>query len=173
MVVDRQVHIFPAPAGLALADPAAGDPVTDPIELAELLDVDVDDLAGRGAFIAADRLGRLESGKPIEAQPFEDAADGGRRNPDFRGDLLAGVVLPRKASTLSQAAGPVWLGDERGRDERSCKPATPSARNRATHLATVFGVAWNARAAAAFDEPPSITLRAIASRPLGVTEAFL
>ena len=77
--------------------------MTDPIELAELLDIDVDDLAGRGAFIAADRLGRLESGKPIEAQPFEDAADGGRRNPDFRGDLLAGVALP--AQSLNPFAG--------------------------------------------------------------------
>ena len=53
------------------------------------------------------------------------------------------------------------------------KPAAPSARNRATHLATVFGVVLNWRAAAAFDEPPSMTLRAIASRPLGVREAFL
>ena len=126
MVVDRQVHIFPAdPTGLALADLAAGDPVADPIELAELLDVDVDDLARGGALIAADRLGRLESGKPIEAQPFEDAADGGRRNPDFRGDLLAGAPRLRKASTLSQAAGPVWLGDERGRDERSSSRPCP------------------------------------------------
>jgi hypothetical protein len=79
----------------------------------------------------------------------------------------------RKASTLAHRAGAAWLGDERGRDERSCKPATPSARNRAAHLATVFGVVWNARAAAAFDEPPSITLRAIAPRPRGVREAFL
>src|SRR5580698_9045904 len=75
--------------------------------------------------------------------------------------------------TLSHVASGVWPGDEWGRDGRSCKPAAPSARNRATHLATVFGVVWNARAAAAFDEPPSITLRAIASRPLGVSEAFL
>jgi hypothetical protein len=58
-----------------------------------------------------------------------------------------------------------WLGDERGRDERSCKPTTPSARKRSTHLATVFGVVSNWRAAAAFDKRPSITLRAIASRP--------
>ena len=34
--------------------------MTDPIELAELLDVDGEDLAGGGAFIAADRLGRLQ-----------------------------------------------------------------------------------------------------------------
>jgi hypothetical protein len=79
----------------------------------------------------------------------------------------------RKASTLVQAASPVWLGDEWGRDERSCKPATPPRRKRATHLATVFDVVWNARAAAAFDRPPSITLRAIASRPFGVRAAFL
>ena len=104
MVVDRQMHIFPAnPAGVALADPVAGDPVTDPIELAELLDVDMDDLAGRGAFIAADRLGRLEPLQPIEAQAFEDATDGGDRDADFRGDLLAGVALP--AQSLNPFAG--------------------------------------------------------------------
>jgi hypothetical protein len=57
----------------------------------------VDDLARGGAFVAADRLGRFESGKPIEAQPSENAADGGRRNPDFRGDLLAGVALPAQS----------------------------------------------------------------------------
>src|SRR5277367_1009985 len=72
------------------------------------------------------------------------------------------------------AAGvdPVWLGDERGFDERSCKPGTPSARKRPTDLATVFGVVLNWRAAAAFDRRPSITLRAIASRPFGVRDAF-
>jgi hypothetical protein len=46
MVVDRQMHIFPAdPSGLALARAVIGDAVADPIELAELFDVDVDDLA--------------------------------------------------------------------------------------------------------------------------------
>jgi hypothetical protein len=29
----------------------------------------------------------------------------------------------RKASTAAQKAGAVWLGDERGFDERPCKPA--------------------------------------------------
>ena len=45
-------------------------------------------------------------------------------------------------------------------------------RKRSTHLSTVLGVVWNRRAAAAFDRPPSITLRAIASRPFGVRDAF-
>ena len=129
------MHIFPAdPAGVALADPVAGDPVTDPIELTELLDVDGDDLAGRGAFIATDRLGRLERRQPIEAQAFEaqafeDATDGGGRDADFRGDRLAGVALP--AQSLNPFAGPrTWLGDASGREERSIKPARPSERQR-------------------------------------------
>ena len=61
MVVDRQMHIFPAdPSGLALACAIAGDAVTNAIEFAELLDVDVEDLAGSCAFVATDRLGRFE-----------------------------------------------------------------------------------------------------------------
>ena len=98
MVVDRQMHIFPAdPAGVALAGAVAGDPVTDPIELAQLLDVDVDDLARRGSFIAADRFGRLQRREPVEAEPLENTADGRRRNADLGGDLLAGMTLPAQS----------------------------------------------------------------------------
>jgi hypothetical protein len=68
--------------------------VTDAIELAELLDVEVDDLAWSSALIAADRLGRLEPGQTVEAQPFEDPGDRCRRNADCGGDLLAGAAPP-------------------------------------------------------------------------------
>jgi hypothetical protein len=54
----------------------------------------------------------------------------------------------RKAPTLAHAAGAIWLCDEPGRDERSCKPVAPSLRKRATHVAPVFGVTLNWRAAA-------------------------
>jgi hypothetical protein len=40
-------------------------------------------------------------------------------------------------------------------------------------LATVFAVVLNWRAAAALFKPPSVTLRTMASRPLGVRGAFL
>jgi hypothetical protein len=127
MVVDRQMHVLPSdPAGVALAVAVAGDPIADPIELAQLLDVDVDDLAWGGAFIAADRLGRLERRRAVL-----------RRN-RFRMRLTVAAETPtsaaicspvwrclRKASILAHVAGAVWLGDKRGRDERSCKPATP------------------------------------------------
>jgi len=64
------------------------------------------------------------------------------------------------------------LSNERGLEERSRKPSTPPARNRSTHLATVFGVVLNRRAAAALLSPAS-THRTMASRPFGVRGAFL
>ena len=72
----------------------------------------------------------------------------------------AAICLPvrrRPASTVGAWAGVAWLGDEWGLDERPRKASTPSAWNRSVHLETVFGVVWNARAAAAFDKPPSTT----------------
>jgi hypothetical protein len=62
------MHIFPAdPKGIALAGPVARDPMADPTELAQLLDVDVDDLASGCPFIATDRFGRLERRQAIKA----------------------------------------------------------------------------------------------------------
>ena len=89
----------------------------------------------------------------------------------------AAICLPvwrcrRKASIAVHVARGVWLGDERGLEERSRNPSTPSARKRLTHLATVFGVVLNSSAAPAWLRPPPTTLWTIASRPLGVKGAF-
>src|SRR5580704_2700831 len=73
----------------------------------------------------------------------------------------------------AQVEGGVWLADERGFEERSRNPSTPSPRKRPTHLATVFGVVLNRRAAAALLRPKSTTTRTISSRPFGVRRAFL
>lgn len=43
---------------------------------------------------------------------------------------------------------------EWGLEERSRNPSIPSARNRLTHLATVFGEVLNSSAAAAWVSPP-------------------
>ena len=80
-------------AAVALAGAVAGDAVADLIELAELFDVDVDQLARPLALVSAGRLGRLEGAQLVEAQALEDAADGGRRDADFGGDRLAGQAL--------------------------------------------------------------------------------
>src|SRR6266576_3384695 len=91
---------------------------------------------------------------------------------------LAAICLPvwrcrRNISIIVHVAGAVWLGNEWGLEERSRNPSPPSARKRLTHLATVFGVVLNWRAAAALFRPASTTLRTIASRPFGVRGAFL
>ncbi len=63
-IVDANMDVFPAGPSTTrtlIARPLsiARDPMTDPIELAELFDVDVDQFAGTVALIAPDRLGRL------------------------------------------------------------------------------------------------------------------
>jgi hypothetical protein len=45
-------------------------PVTDAIELAELLDIDVEDLAWVGVLITPHRLGRLERGQALMPNRF-------------------------------------------------------------------------------------------------------
>ena len=54
----------PTAAAVALAGAVAGDAVADPVEAAELLDVDVDQLAGLLALVAEHRRGRLQIAHP-------------------------------------------------------------------------------------------------------------
>ena len=84
VVIDRGVHVFVAHAGCVaggevLGAAAAVDPpaaaVTEP---ADLLDVDVDEFAGAGAFVAADELagGPVQPGQPVQTVPDEDGVHG-------------------------------------------------------------------------------------------------
>jgi hypothetical protein len=94
VIVDADVHVFPADAALiTLASAVAGDAVSDLIELTELFDVDVDQLAGMLALIAPHRLGGLERGEPIEPEPPQDAAYGSGRDRELASDLGPSVAL--------------------------------------------------------------------------------
>ena len=73
----------------------------------------------------------------------------------------------------AHVGGGVWFGDEWGLEERSRKPSIPSARKRATHLATVFGVVRYRRATVTPLSPSSTTARTIESPPFGVSERIL
>jgi hypothetical protein len=68
--------------------------MTDAIDPAELLDIDVDHLARMCALVAAHWLERLQRTDPVEPEPLEDATDRCRRQPQLGGDLLAGMALP-------------------------------------------------------------------------------
>ena len=84
--------------------------MTNCIKPAELFDVDVDQLAGTLALIAADRFGRLQRTELVEPTPLQDAADGGGRDRELAGDLGAGVALAAQ-SLDGVACGPgslVW-----------------------------------------------------------------
>ena len=126
---------------LALAGALAGDAVADPLEAAELLDVDVDQFAGRLALVADHRLGRLQIPHPAQAQRAQDAADRGRarRLSPWRsacrssagGEARRSAPRPRAACRLRSRCG---------RDERSSRPAGPSVWNRPTHFFTVLTV---------------------------------
>ena len=55
----------------------------------------------------------------------------------------AGSPTDSLCPPAAHVAGGVWLGNERGLEERSRNSSTPSTRKRPTHLATVFAVVLN------------------------------
>ena len=80
--------------GLSSCNPMAYG--TDP---AELLDIDMDELARILTLIAANRL-RLESAQFVQAQSTQNPADGGRRDAGLGRDLLAGPALAAQSRDL-------------------------------------------------------------------------
>src|SRR5690606_37849357 len=95
VIIDGNVNVFPADAAMvALLAPVVGDAVTDPVEPAQLFDVDVDHLTRALAFVAPRRLRWLARRRPGEPQPPQHPADRGFRDPNGGRDLLAGVALP-------------------------------------------------------------------------------
>lgn len=81
----------------------------------ELLDVEVDQLAGTGALVAAHRLGRRQVARPVETEPAENPAEGGGRDALLRGDALA------RPSHTAQRSDPVHLRRRR----RPMEPVWP------------------------------------------------
>ena len=64
----------PAGAAAAALAPLAGDAMTHLVEAAELLDGDVDQLAGLGALVASDRVGRRQRSQLAQPEPLQDPA---------------------------------------------------------------------------------------------------
>src|SRR5436190_3954487 len=125
VVVDRDVDVLPA--FLALIAPvvaAAGDSVTGPVDPTQLLDVDVEELAGACALVAP-RLLEAESPQPTQPRPGQDPGDRRQRHrerfrdlsgreaqlpqrDDRRDPLLGGAVgdSPWRRGTITQSSFP-------------------------------------------------------------------
>jgi hypothetical protein len=87
--------------------------MADACVLAELLGVEVDQLARPLALIAHDRCGRIEAFEATETEATQDAADARERQAEAAGDLQLAQSLPAQALDLrlggaaAQASG--WV----------------------------------------------------------------
>ncbi len=119
-------------------------------------------------FGAQHRRGRLQRRDPVQLQPLEDTADGGRREAQLGGDLLAGMQLPTQQRDRLAALRGVGRCRRCGRELRSFNPAAfddsarpicgRSAGRRLRLCQRAFGVC------------PLATCRTIRSRPRGVSD---
>jgi len=72
---NSQPRPWPSGAAVALTATIARDPVTYPIDFAELFDIDMDELAWTVTLIAAHRLEGLQGREPVQPQALQDPAD--------------------------------------------------------------------------------------------------
>jgi hypothetical protein len=92
MVIDGDVKTFHA--GARVADGAiAGGANARATEAAQFLDVEMEQLAWVGVFIAGDHRARLQSGETMEAVAAQNAGDGGLGDCDHGEDLGVGAAL--------------------------------------------------------------------------------
>lgn len=110
MVIDRDVNVFEADrlAGVAaeLAAAMTGRPMAratraDP---PELLDVDVDQLAGMAALIAVGRLWWLEARTFAKTNPLKPARHGGERELEDLSAISAPVIRSLRSFSIASTA---------------------------------------------------------------------
>ncbi len=127
MVVDGHVEELPTGAASFIAG-IAGDAVAGLDDTGQLLDVDVQQIAGGGVFVAHDGDFRLQHADLVQLQPGQDTADGGAAQAGSLGNADPGPALCRSCSTRSTNSGATLRGNRCGRDERSGKAARPPSR---------------------------------------------
>jgi len=122
------------PVGLAVG--LAGSPAEEPVatpggDVAQLLDIDMDQGAGSGVFVAADRLagGPVQVSEAADAATNQDGMHGGGGQPNPRGDLGRPQPLgPAQVHHLAHQRRGVRRGEWWGRLDRSAIPADPWSR---------------------------------------------
>ena len=105
VVIDGDVETFEAGAGVALSAVAGGADAWAQ-EAAELLDVEVEELAWRGAFVAQRRrFWRFERRETIEVMTAQDAGEGGLGDGEDHHNLGIGAALAAEGEDLGFELG--------------------------------------------------------------------
>jgi len=94
-VVDRDVDVFPTGvAGAVITGAAAGDAMTGRLEPAELLDVDMDELAGVASAVAIRRLDRIQARPAVQPETGQHRTHRRGRHPQLGRDARARPTQP-------------------------------------------------------------------------------
>ena len=105
-IVDADMSELPARPDASAAAAIPGDAMPGFTETVELLDVDMDQFAWPGTFVAAHWLARVEVAHPAQPRPPQDSADRGRRDIGLPGDRLATQPLaPQRDDLLDFGPG--------------------------------------------------------------------
>jgi hypothetical protein len=184
MVIDQGVHVVEADLGRSVAaGGACGATVHPPTatvgDTPELLDVHVHQLAGTVAFVTDRGLpGRMSSplirsswasrGMPSRASTRETV----RAGTPVAAAIPSGPQRSRRraATTSATVSDDVRVGLTCGREDRSTRPAAPSAAKRATHVRTHLREIPIAAAMCASGHPAAAR-STINNRPIGVVRA--
>jgi hypothetical protein len=134
--VDGGVDVGVADSASALFAPAGGGSAVDLVtatgwDLAQLLHVDVDQLAGTGSFIAADRCRGLavQVREPVEIVAAKHPVDRRGRQAQVDGEAVGAELSTRRCrQILVSSRSDRRVGDRRGRLDRSWRPSAPSSR---------------------------------------------
>jgi hypothetical protein len=105
VIVDGDVETFDAGAWVAEGAITGGAHAWAK-KAPELLDVEVEEFAGRGAFVPPRRcFGRIERGEPIEVMTAQDAGEGGLGDRENHHDLSVGASLAAQSEDLGFELG--------------------------------------------------------------------
>ena len=110
VIVDGDVEAFDAGARVALGFVAGGADAGFG-KAAELLDVEVEKIAGSVAFVAEDgRFGRFEGGETVQTVTTQDAGKSGGGNGENHADLGVGTALAAQDDDLGFEIGGSFAG---------------------------------------------------------------
>src|SRR5882762_9187355 len=104
VVVDGHVEELPTGAASFVAG-IAGEAMAGLVDAGQLLDVDVQQIAGGGMFVAHNGQGRFEHANFVQLQPSQNAAYGGPAQSGGLGDAHSGPALPPQSFHLPDLLG--------------------------------------------------------------------